>query len=66
MITNVLSAIGGVGVFGVISICLFFVVFTGALLWALGLPAGFLRTMGDLPLADEGTPATINGDSHHE
>jgi hypothetical protein len=35
MIKNVLSDIGGVGLYGVISISLFFAVFIGMLIWAL-------------------------------
>jgi hypothetical protein len=34
MIKNVLNDIGGIGLYGVISICLFFAVFTGAILRA--------------------------------
>ena len=34
MIKNILSDIGGIGIYGVISMCLFFAVFTGVLLWA--------------------------------
>jgi hypothetical protein len=53
MIQNVLTEIGGVGIFGVISVCLFFLVFGGALLWALLLKKSFLNLMGALPLQDD-------------
>ncbi|MEW6305293.1 MAG: cbb3-type cytochrome c oxidase subunit 3 [Verrucomicrobiota bacterium] len=53
MIKNVLSDIGGVGIYGVISICLFFTVFTGALVWACRLKKSFLDSMSALPLKDE-------------
>ena len=66
MITNVLTAIGGVGVYGVISICLFFVVFSGALIWALSQKKSFLTAMGDLPLSDEGVITTTKGEQNHE
>jgi hypothetical protein len=63
MIQNVLSAIGGVGSYGVISISLFFLVFIGALVWALLLKRPFLDSMSSLPLHD-GEPA--KGDDRHE
>ena len=64
MMQNVLSAIGGVGVYGVISICVFFVIFGSALVWALMLKKPFLEAMSALPLVDEETPA--KGESTHE
>ena len=33
MVENVLSRMGGVGMYGIISICLFFAVFIGVLVW---------------------------------
>jgi hypothetical protein len=50
MIQNVLRDIGGVGIYGVISICLFFAVFGGALLWAFLRNKTFLNAMSSLPL----------------
>jgi hypothetical protein len=66
MIKNVLSDIGGVGIYGVISICLFFAVFTGSLVWSLLLKKTDLDSRSVLPL-DDGTvdPAT-KGDCSHE
>lgn len=58
MIANVLREIGGVGIYGVISVCLFFVVFGVALLWSLQLKKPFLQTMGALPLEDEARPGS--------
>jgi hypothetical protein len=52
MIKHALMEIGGVGLYGVISILLFFTVFSSALVWALCLRRPFLRSMGQLPLAD--------------
>ena len=43
MIENVLSRIGGVGMYGVISICLFFAVFVGVLVWTIGLKKSYLE-----------------------
>jgi len=52
MIKYIVENIGGVGLFGVISILLFFVFFTGMLLWAAFLKKPFLHSMGELPLDD--------------
>ena len=53
MIQNVLRDIGGVGIYGVISICLFFAVFTGALIWALTRKRATLNATSLLPLHDD-------------
>lgn len=58
MIENVMHQIGGVGVFGVISICIFFLFFTGMLLWALSRKRPYLNAMSDLPLHSDGKPST--------
>ena len=55
MIKNVLTSIGGVEVYGVISVCLFFLVFTVAVVMALRLKQPFLKSMSELPL-DDGQP----------
>lgn len=60
MIRNVLSHIGGVEVYGILSILLFFAFFTGMLVWAFRLKAGHLDAMGQLPLHD-GNPAAEPG-----
>ena len=67
MIKNVLSNIGGVELYGVVSITLFFTVFTGAIVWALRLKKSFLESAGNIPL-DEAHPASAlsKGDSRHE
>ena len=56
MIEHVVSRIGGVGVYGVISICLFFAVFAGVLVWTLCLKKPYLDAMRELPL--EGSTET--------
>ncbi len=66
MIKNVLTDIGGVAVYGVISICLFFLVFISALLWAFLLKKPFLKTMSSLPLSDEPPTSVESGDKIHE
>ena len=55
MIQNVLRSIGGVGVYGVISVTLFFLVFLTAVIWAFSHKKSHLNAMGALPLND-GTP----------
>jgi cbb3-type cytochrome oxidase subunit 3 len=52
MIKNVLSDIGGVGLYGVISISLFFAVFIGMLLWVFTMKKSFAQKMSALPLND--------------
>ena len=61
MIQNVLSRIGGVGMYGVISICLFFAFFIGVLVWTLSLKKPYLNAMRELPL--EG-PSALEADTH--
>lgn len=66
MIKNVLNNIGGIGVYGVISICLFFVVFSGALVWALRIKKSFADSMSALPLDDGTLNSEKEGDLRHE
>ena len=65
MIQNVLHDIGGIGLYGVISVCLFFAVFSAAVIHALLLKKPFLKSMSVLPL-DDGQPAPAKGVSKHE
>ena len=44
---------GGIAIFGVISVCLFFTVFGVALVWAFLRKKSFLQTMSALPLEEE-------------
>ena len=55
MIQNVMHSIGGTSVYGVISICLFFAVFAGVLVWTLCLKPPYLNSMRELPLDGEPT-----------
>ena len=66
MIKNVLTCIGGVEAYGVISLCLFFLVFGVALIRALALKKPYLNSMSLLPLEDEAQPASKSGDNRHE
>jgi nitrogen fixation-related uncharacterized protein len=52
MVENVLNKMGGVGMYGIISICLFFAVFVSVLLWTIRLKQPYLKAMQELPLAD--------------
>jgi hypothetical protein len=67
MIKNVLQDIGGVGVYGVISICLFFLVFTVALIRSLCVKRSYVETLSRLPLEDGTTDreAAGQGDLRH-
>lgn len=56
MIKNVIQEVGGVGVYALTSLLLFFAVFTGALVWTLMQRATFCRKMEELPLEDESAP----------
>ena len=52
MIQNVLRSIGGIGVYGVISISIFFTVFLGMLIWAFRIKSKTLEHMESIPLND--------------
>ena len=62
MIQNVIRDMGGIAVFGVISICLFFAVFTVAAIYAFMQRKAFCDRMRALPLED-GT-CEAKGPSH--
>jgi hypothetical protein len=59
MIRNVLSHIGGIEAYGILSILLFFAFFTGMLVWAFRIKPGHLEAMGRIPLHD-GTTDPLN------
>jgi len=65
MIQNVLHDIGGIGMYGVISVCLFLLVFTVATLRACLLKKSVVHAISTLPLED-GTVRRPTGDSDHE
>jgi hypothetical protein len=71
MIQNVLSGIDGVGIYGVISICIFVAVFLGVVAWLLGLKKNYLQTMQQLPLEEDDAAKrrvdpNLKPDSSHE
>jgi len=53
MYQNVLESISGIGLYGVISIVIFFGFFSLMLTWAFTLKKNYLNNMGSLPLQDE-------------
>jgi hypothetical protein len=63
MIKNVLTSLGGIENYGIVSICLFFVTFLIALLWALLQKKSLVQHMAALPL-DGGE--VKKEESHHE
>ncbi len=65
MIKNVLTHIGGVEIYGIISVLLFFVFFIGILLWAFRLKRPHLESMGRLPLNDGVHQGDARSSSHH-
>jgi hypothetical protein len=66
MIQNVLRELGGIGLYGVFSVCLFFLVFTLALVRALMQKKPFVRSMSLLPLQDGQVAAHNPGENTHE
>ena len=66
MVKNVLSDIGGIGIYGVVSICLFFAVFVGAFIWSMLLKKSDLDSRSVLPLEDGTIAPTKKGNSRHE
>jgi len=47
---KIIGSMNGVGIYGVISICIFVAFFTGMLVWAFTKKASYLDKMGRLPL----------------
>lgn len=66
MIRNVLTDIDGIGLYGVLSICLFFAVFTGMLVWAFLQKKKVLNDQSLLPLEDGTHDDSLKGDSKYE
>ena len=62
MIQNVIRDMGGIAGFGIISVCLFFAVFTGAAIYAFLQRKAFCDRMRALPI-DDGLPES-KGASH--
>jgi hypothetical protein len=60
MIENVMHQMGGIGIFGIISITLFFAFFTGMLFWTAFLKKPYLNSMRALPLDEDRRDAEGN------
>lgn len=63
MIKNFVTQIGGIEVWGIISICLFATVFVGTFIWALCQKKSLMTKMSKLPLHD-GEALDKKGVSH--
>ena len=50
MIKNVLLEIGGVGIYGIIALSIFFLFFSGMLWWVMRLNKGYLSQAESMPL----------------
>jgi len=62
MIKNVLEHIGGIGVYGIVSICLFFAAFLIMTFLAMRIKKSQADRLGALPL-DDGAPKTHSNDN---
>jgi hypothetical protein len=68
---KVLHSIGGTSVYGIVSICLFFAIFVGVLLWTISLKKPYLTAMRELPLENPSGPEshpdmTANPEDRHD
>ncbi len=57
MVKDVLQQIGGLGIYAITSLLLFFTVFNSALIWALLQSPSLCAKMESIPLEDETKPA---------
>lgn len=64
MIRDLARELGGIGVYGITSMVLFFVFFIGALVWALALRKPYVTHMSQIPLQPDNE--TMNGDRKHD
>jgi len=55
---KIICSINGVGIYGIVSICIFFGFFTGMLLWAFARNRAYLNKMSSLPLDGGETHST--------
>ena len=53
MIENIMHEMGGIGMYGIISICIFFGFFLGMLIWTVCLKKPYVNAMRALPLEPE-------------
>ncbi len=60
MFQNILHDLGGVALYGIVSICLFFLVFTTAIVWGMTRRSTVLHEIEQLPLADDLSPVSTS------
>ncbi|MCX6885835.1 MAG: hypothetical protein WCR20_19795 [Verrucomicrobiota bacterium] len=66
MIQNVLRTFGGIDVYGILSLSLFILVFSSAMVWAMLLKKSHLEAMARVPLEDETKNSPSKTATHHE
>jgi hypothetical protein len=66
MFQNILHDLGGAALYGIVSICLFFLVFSISLIWAMTRRSGLLREIEQLPLVDDSPSLLTSAPSQHE
>lgn len=59
MIKNVAHDLGGIGIYGILSILMFFAFFTGMIVWALCARKSYVDKMQALPLEDGSLRCTL-------
>lgn len=64
MIRNIIEGIGGIGLYGITSLLLFFAVFTVMTVWAMRLKKPYIENMSNLPL-DSDSPSAQSGEHRH-
>ena len=65
MFQNILHRMEGISGYGLFSICLFFLFFTGMLLWAVWLKHDYLKSMSELPLDGNEKPPQAESLTSH-
>ena len=60
MFQNIFESLKGIGIYGIISILIFFTFFTGMLVWAFALKKNYLNNMESLPLESGEDPENSN------
>lgn len=66
MIKSILTLIGGIENYGIISLCLFVFVFLGMLIWTFTLKPSHLKQMAAVACEPEAEPQDLNSHKAHE
>jgi hypothetical protein len=64
MIRETMRELGGIGIYGIVSMVLFVAIFLGALVWSLVLKKPHLTHMSHLPLEPDDRPS--EGEPNHD